>query len=127
LGWQAQPFALEFKGNRSKFNLCARDWEGYGEVWFNNRAEQRHYKFVPSGIYSHTNDVFGIASGLRRTKRSWLTVTKRRIHRANCSQTTRLGCSCASLMGYSSSSIWKGAYCKWKTGMAMSSSTATMR
>jgi RHS repeat-associated protein len=61
-GWQAQPYALEFRGERTKFNLCAQDWEGYGEVYFNDRSGQRQYKFVPSGIYNRTNDPLRIAS-----------------------------------------------------------------
>jgi YD repeat-containing protein len=60
-GWQAQPYALEFRTARTKFNLCTNTWDGFGEVWFNNRAEHHYYKFVPSGIYL-TNDVLHIAS-----------------------------------------------------------------
>jgi RHS repeat-associated protein len=61
-GWKAQPYALEFKGNRQQFNLCAMQWEGFGEVWFIDRFSEATYKFVPSGTYNTLLDPVGIAS-----------------------------------------------------------------
>ncbi|MGV3663330.1 MAG: RHS repeat-associated core domain-containing protein [Prosthecobacter sp.] len=61
-GWKAQPYALEFRGNRETFSLCHQTWDGYGEVWFMDRAAGRGYKFVPSGTYDRVADPQGLAS-----------------------------------------------------------------
>ena len=67
-GWKAQPYALEFKGNRETFSLCHQTWSGYGEVWFTDRASAQAYKFVPSGTYDKVTDPQGLASRFDPTK-----------------------------------------------------------
>lgn len=55
-GWQPQPYALEFKGNREMFSICHQTWNGYGELWFVDRAARGAYKFVPAGVYDRSAD-----------------------------------------------------------------------
>ena len=61
-GWTAQPYALQFKGEPTGFNLCGQQWQGFAEVNFNDRAGERITKFVPSGLYNKTADPLHLAS-----------------------------------------------------------------
>jgi RHS repeat-associated protein len=67
-GWKAQPYALEFKGNRETFSICHQTWSGYGEAWFTDRASGKAYKMVPSGTYDKAADPQGLASRFDPTK-----------------------------------------------------------
>gem|GEM_PF-2437065 len=67
-GWKAQPYALEFKGNRETFSICHQTWSGYGEVWFMDRSSGGTYKFVPSGTYDKVADPQGLTARFDATK-----------------------------------------------------------
>jgi len=61
-GWALEPYALQFRGRRTRFNLCAQEWEGFGEIWYVDRANGGVHRMVPSGIYDGETDPLGLAS-----------------------------------------------------------------
>ncbi|HYF36690.1 MAG TPA: SdrD B-like domain-containing protein, partial [Prosthecobacter sp.] len=61
-GWQAQPYALEFKGERSGMNYCHQTQGAYSEVLFTDRARRTVHSYVLTGTYDRSMDILGIAA-----------------------------------------------------------------
>ncbi|MCP3889034.1 MAG: hypothetical protein GY702_09200, partial [Desulfobulbaceae bacterium] len=61
-GWHGQPYFIELRGERSQFNLCAQEWDGYSKIWFHDRAGQAVFDFSASGIYNRESDPLGLSS-----------------------------------------------------------------